>query len=405
MEAGTKKRILFVDDDLRILQGLRRILHSKREEWEVVFTEDGPSALAILDQASFDVIVSDMRMPGMSGSQLLGEVKKRHPRVTRIILSGQSDLEWVMQSVSVAQQFLAKPCELEALMTVFSQTFALSDLLEDPALKQVINQVSSLPSLPHLYRELRREMESENGSIERVGAIVSRDVSMTAKVLQLVNSAFFGLPQKVSSPAQAVLFLGLKTLETLILSIHIFSQFRHGNQFGSFINDLWDHSLQISDLAKRIALEETGDRSLADEAGMAGLLHDCGKMVLADNFPDRYEPIRAARFNDPRPSWQLEEEIFGTSHGIVGAYLLGLWGLPRSISEALAFSHHPSLSHRRTFTALTAVHAADGLINPGDPEGGTGCEPELDADYLAALGLQDRLPAWRELVLQNRKGN
>jgi HD-like signal output (HDOD) protein/FixJ family two-component response regulator len=405
MEAKIKKRILFVDDEPRILQGLKRMLHSKREEWEVEFAGDGLSALEVLEKGPIDVIISDMRMPGMSGAQLLEEVKKRHPRVTRIILSGQSDLEWVMKSVTVAHQFLAKPCELENLVAAISQTFALSSLLEDPALKKVISQVTSLPSLPALYLELRTEMESEDCSIDRIGRIVSRDVSMTAKVLQLVNSAFFGLPQKVSSPAQAVLFIGLKTLETLILSVHIFSQFRHGNKFGLFINDLWDHSLQISELAKKIALEETGDRGLADEASMAGLLHDCGKLVLADNFPERYERVLSGLGEGPRPAWQMEEEIFGTSHGIVGAYLLSLWGLPYSIIETLAFSHHPESSPQRTFSALAAVHAADALTRTGDPAGGTGPGREMDTKYLESLGLQDRLPAWRELVLQTRKGN
>ncbi|MBI5585144.1 MAG: HDOD domain-containing protein [Deltaproteobacteria bacterium] len=405
MEPGYKKRILFVDDEPRILQGLRRMLYAKRGEWEFDFAEDGPSALALLEAGGYDVVVSDMRMPGMTGAQLLSEVKKRHPRVTRIILSGQSDLQWVMQSVGVAHQFLAKPCEFEVLEVVLSRTFALSALLEDPTLKQVIGLTSSLPSLPSLYLEIRREMESEDCSLERVGRIVSRDMAMTAKVLQLVNSAFFGLPQKIANPAQAVLFLGLKTLETLILSLHIFSGFRQGERFGSFVADLWEHSLLTSELAKAIAWEETRDRALADEAAMAGLLHDCGKLVLADNFPDRYAQVLTRSAAERLPVWQVEEEIFGTSHGLVGAYLLGLWGLPHAIIETLAFSHHPQASPLKTFSVLTAVHGADSLISSRDPEEKPGSGWEMKTDYLESLGLLSSLSAWRELVFRNKGGN
>jgi HD-like signal output (HDOD) protein/CheY-like chemotaxis protein len=401
-ELGRKKRILFVDDETRVLQGLKRMLYAKREDWEFAFAEDGPGALALLDQEGFDVVVSDMRMPGMTGVQLLGEVKKRHPRVTRIILSGQSDQQWVMQSVGVAHQFLAKPCEFEALAVVLSRTFVLNALLEDPTLKQVISRISSLPSLPALYLELRQEMESEDCSIDRVGRIVSRDLGMTAKVLQLVNSAFFGLPQKVSSPAQAVLFLGLKTLEMLILSLHIFSHSREGGQFGPFVNSLWEHSLSVSELAKTIAWEETRNRSLADEAAMAGLLHDCGKLVLADNFPDQYAQVLDRSAGEILPSWTIEKEIFGTSHEIVGAYLLGLWGLPHALVETLAFSHHPSGAPLKTFSVLTAVHAAEGLAAYGDHLEGGESVWGLDRDYLEALGLRDHLPAWQELAWQKQ---
>jgi HD-like signal output (HDOD) protein/ActR/RegA family two-component response regulator len=404
-EPALSKRILFVDDEPRILQGLRRMLYAKRADWEFDFAEDGPSALALLEAGGFDVIVSDMRMPGMTGAQLLEEVQKRHPRVTRIILSGQSDLQWVMQSVGVAHQFLAKPCEFEALAVVLSRTFALSALLDDPILKQVIGRLSSLPSLPALYLELRREMESEDCSIDRVGRIVSQDVGMTAKVLQLVNSAFFGLPQKVSSPAQAVLFLGVKTLETLILSLHIFSHFRHGQRLGSFVSDLWDHSLLTAEMAKAIAWTETRDRTLADEAAMAGLLHDCGKLVLADNFPDQYARVLDRTAGELQPAWQVEEEIFGTSHGLVGAYLLGLWGLPHAIVETLAFSHCPNGSPLRTFSVLTAVHAADVLISGRNPEGRDQPGGEMNSVYLESLGLQSRLPAWRELALRKSGEN
>lgn len=404
MESGKKKAILFVDDDPWMLESVERMLHSKRNVWEIRFAKDGPSALESLAENVPDLIVSDMRMPGMSGAQLLDEVRKRHPRVTRMILTGQSDLTWAMQSVPLAHQFLAKPCRREDLLASFQQAFALEDLLHDPGLRKVLHEIDTLPSLPTLYLQLQGELASNECSIERIAEIVSRDIGMTAKIMQLVNSAFFGLPQRLTSPQQAVLFLGLKTLESLVVSIHIFSQFQHGAAFGGFAEALWDHSLAVSRLARGIALEESRNRDLADEAALAGMLADCGKLILADRFPKDYMQVLSRCREGDLPPWKVEEEILGTSHGLVGGYLMSLWGLPKPVIEALAFSHHPLASCQRAFSSLTAVHAADALLAPeagGSEEEGV---PGLDSAYLESLGLSHRLPDWRALQVRERKG-
>jgi HD-like signal output (HDOD) protein len=253
-----------------------------------------------------------------------------------------------------------------------------------------------LPSLPAIYEELIREIESEDSSVDKIGKIIATDVGMTAKILQLVNSAFFGLRRKVINPGQAAALLGMETLKTLILSVHIFSQMNMSPVFRPFLNKLWDHSLKVAGLSKKIASLETQSDEIIESAFMAGMLHDCGKLVLIANFPAPYEQILNRQETTGRFSWEVEAEVFSTTHSAVGAYLLGLWGLPNPIVESVAFHHQPADFEHQEFMTLTAVHLADAFSQEGlDPLSSSrgSC---LNQGYLEKLNLVDRLAVYRE---------
>jgi HD-like signal output (HDOD) protein len=252
--------------------------------------------------------------------------------------------------------------------------------------------MQTLPSLPTLYLEVLDAIQDPHGSLERVGDIISRDISMTAKMLQLVNSAFFGLRRHVSSPGEAVKLLGLDTIKALVLSMQIFSHFDQ-KQEGAFALDvLWQHSLATSTCAKRIAQDQQSDRHVVDHAFMAGLLHDVGKLVLAANLPDLYSATLVQAQTHGTTVWEAERALLGTTHAEVGAYLLGLWGLPDPIVETLAFHHCPSACPDQRFSPLTAVHIANALVDSTEA-GDT--HAALDSAYVAQLGLSERLPTWR----------
>ena len=391
------KRILFVDDEPNVLDGLRRMLRPMRKEWEMAFAPGGEEALDALAEKHFDVVVSDMRMPGMDGAQLLTEVKQRHPEIVRIVLSGHSEKETVLRSVGPAHQYLAKPCDPEQLRKIITQACALRDLLSEDSLRMLVSQMSTIPSLPKIYSEIIEELQLPEASIKRVGEIVSKDVGMTAKVLQLVNSAFFGLRHHVSSPSQAASFLGVDTLKALALSVHIFSQLDDDKIEGFCLDGLWNHSVVTGTLARRIADAEGCAKQLCDHALMAGLLHDVGKLVIAANLPERYRAVFASVKGEGLELWEAERRILRNTHAEVGAYLLGLWGLPDPIVEAIAFHHNPSAHLGGEFTALTAVHAANALEHETEDAAEQQCEGRLDADYLTQINRANRLPAWREL--------
>jgi CheY-like chemotaxis protein len=219
-----KKRVLFVDDEENLREGLRRMSYLLRGEWEMAFAESGAQALALLSKAPFDVIVSDMRMPGMDGARLLDEVRQRYPQMVRLILSGHSDREMILRAVGPSHQYLAKPCDIETLLATLTRAYALRELLMNEDLRRIITAMQTLPSRPAVYAAVVEAVQSPSVSLEKIGELIQRDIGMTAKILQLVNSAFFGLQRPMSSPVQAVRLLGLETVQALILSGQIFER-------------------------------------------------------------------------------------------------------------------------------------------------------------------------------------
>ena len=395
------RTILFVDDETKILQGLQRMLRPMRHEWEMIFAESGEKALELLAEQTFDVVVSDMRMPGMNGAQLLTEVRNRHPHVVRIILSGYSDYDLIFKSVGPAHQYLSKPCEADSVKLMVNRACALRDLLANKPLQLLVSQMQSLPSLPSLYNELLHELQSPNVTIKKVGEVIGRDLGMTAKILQLVNSAFFGLRRQISSAVEAVNLLGLETVMTLVMTIQIFSQFKAANLGGFSPDALYAHSLRVAMLAKQVAWAEVEESPLANDAFTSGLLHDVGHLVLAAHLPASYGQFLTLVRQGELSFDACERQVFGATHSEIGAYLLGLWGLPNPIVETVAFHHHPSLCQAEGFTALSAVHIANALEHELHATCDLCSSAKLDEDYLTSLGIKERIPVWREFYFQN----
>jgi HD-like signal output (HDOD) protein len=391
-----KKRILFVDDEPRVLQGLQRMLRSMRDQWEMTFVGSGEKALEALAKAPFDVIVTDMRMPTMSGAELLNQVMTLYPSTMRFMMSGHSDKQMILRSVGSAHQYLSKSCSAAALKTAVARTCSLRTILTDESLGNLVAQLPSLPSLPKVYVELMEELKSEDASMRKIGEIVSRDIGMTAKILQVVNSAFFGLPRRASDPAQAANLLGLDIIRGLMLSVHVFSEFKDADSDSFSPASLWRHSITVGAFAKRIAELENCDQDLVSDALGAGLLHDAGKLILAANLPRKYSAAMELARRENIPVSEAEYASFGATHAEVGAYLLGLWAFPDALVEALASHHAPERCPVPCFSALTAVHAADALDSELNPDAHPGRPPQVDVGYLEALGMIGNYAVWRD---------
>ncbi|HEX4264106.1 MAG TPA: response regulator [Verrucomicrobiae bacterium] len=389
------KTLLFVDDESRVLQGLQRQLRSMRNDWDMHFADSAGKALDFMASHPVDVIVSDMMMPAMDGAELLTEVSRRHPNTVRIVLSGHAEREAVLRLVGPAHQYLSKPCDAEELRVAVSRAFALRELLANEQLKQLATRIKCLPTLPALYQQLTAELRKEDSSMDRVGEIISRDIGMTAKIMQLVNSAFFGLPQPLSNPAEAAMYLGLSTIRSLVLSLQVFSQFKEPPLADFSLDALANHSWVTAVLARRIARVHGSDTKVMDQCFLAGLLHDVGRLVLASGLPEQYARIWNIAGQRGVLLWQAEKIEFGATHADLGAYLLGLWGLPNPIVEAVALQHCPSHSPSREFSPLTAVHVADVFAH--EKNGVPAESISVDEDYIAQLGMTDRVAGWREV--------
>ena len=392
-----KKCILFVDDEPRVLQGLQRMLRGLRNNWAMTFVENGQEALEIMAQQTFDIIVSDMRMPGMDGAELLHEVMNRYPQIIRIILSGHSDREMILKSVRTAHQYLSKPCDAETLKSTVTRACSLRELLTSNEMEKIVLKMESLPSLPSLYIEIMDEIQSPDSSVQRVGNIIEKDIGMSAKILQIVNSAFFGMPRHISSPAQAVSLLGLEIVKALVLSVHVFSQFDHSRLKNLSLNSLWQHCTTVGYLSKKIYEGESNDKNFISYALIAGLLHDIGKLILMTNFPEKYDSVVSTVLKQEITLSEIELEVFGVTHSEVGAYLLGLWGLPDLVVEAIAHHHSPHQVPGKVFVPLSAVYVANTIEHEMCPNRRLGAVQPVDVNYLDEVGLAERLPLWRDI--------
>jgi HD-like signal output (HDOD) protein/ActR/RegA family two-component response regulator len=393
--APARLRVLFVDDEPRVLDGMRRMLHGLRDTWEMEFVGSAGEALARLRAPAppLDVVVTDMRMPGMDGGELLERVRAEQPQTVRLVLSGHTDARAVLRSVNGTHQFLAKPCDPDRLRATIDRAFRLRRLLAEPAVQRLAGAVGTLPSVPALYQELLACLQSPNAALTDVGRIVVRDVAMTAKLLQLANSAWFGLPRAVASAERAAAILGLDTLMALVLGHGLFAAPRLAPAAAARVAALWEHSLATAVAARSLATTLGSDSAGREHAFLAGMLHDAGSLLLATG-----SPLPAATPHAGEAA--AERAAHGTSHAELGAYLLGIWGLPDPVVEAVAWHEDPASAGDGPGLA-TIVHLADRLAAAG----GTGDDPAdpalgLAPGALAAAGLAAR---WPELVASVRQ--
>jgi HD-like signal output (HDOD) protein len=401
-EQGPQRRIriLFVDDEPAVLKMIEVALRPMAREWETHFVQSGKDALALMARAPFDVVVSDMRMSDMNGVELLNCVLRQYPRSVRIMLSGYVELEDAMSCVGVAHQFLQKPCKLTELRGCLRRVADLNSKLHHEGLRTLAASIPNLPSVPALYLQMLNAIQSPNSSAQRIAEIAAKDPAMSAKLLQLSNSAFFGYSHEVYSVTEAVQVLGVGTLQALALALPLFSAFDQCKCPSFPIERLWDHSAQTGALARQIASSHLGHAQLAEQAFAAGLLHDVGKLILADGLPDQCAAIMATARAKSRPLFQVEREVLRATHADTGAYLLALWSLPFPLVEAVAYHHEPRRLKAATFDLTCIVHVANFLQHEQSRQPDVVPTP-LDMEYLKAAGVAQYLDEWREEIRAN----
>ena len=380
------KRILFVDDEPALLDGLRGRLRALRSRWEMVFVESATRAITEIELRPFDVVVSDMRMPNIDGAQLLATIAERWPATIRIVLSGHVQEEQSARVLTSAHQFLSKPCSAQQLENVIDRCLHLHQILSAPKLRDVVGRVKKLPTIPTAFARLSALIEKPNVCISEVAAAVSADPAVAAKVLQLVNSAFFRLGRRISRIDQAVSYLGLIAIRNLVLSVEVFS----GWHVNPALPDFAPERLQAR--AQRVAAAAwalSKGTAIADDALLAGLLHKIGYWVLLQECPKEMARAVDLALTQSIPLPVAERELIGASHAEVGAYLLGLWGLPHAVVEAVAFQHAPLGVEHSQFDVLTALVIAESLTMRDQPlvEGTLERDQHIDEEFVRGVAL------------------
>jgi HD-like signal output (HDOD) protein/CheY-like chemotaxis protein len=392
--ASSPRRILFVDDDEQILAALRNALRKERHRWDMRFALGGEAALAALAARPVDVIVSDMRMPGMDGPELLARVKLAHPTTIRVALSGQADRDAVMRAVPVTHQFLMKPCDSETLRGVIERACELQRFLLNDVVRAAVGRIEKLPSVPRTYAEITAALADPEVGLTALARIVERDPAVSAKVLQLANSAFFGLAQPTRSVERAVIYLGADLLRGLALECGLLADVGTRVE-GLSLERLHDRSLLVARMARRFLQ----GRPEANEAFTAGIVHDLGTVILAMGLGEAFAEIGRRARQSGVPLRESELRTLGVTHAEVGAYLLGTWGLPAPILEAVAHHHTPGAAGDGPHPVLAAVHVA-GILADASLGVEEGTDGEIDAAFLDRAGLAGELPRWRALAQQ-----
>jgi len=399
------RRILFVDDDELLLRSIERVLrrHAQDASWELTFVTDGETALARLEETAFDVVLVDSDMPRMSGGALLQRIRELYPGLVRILLSGHTSLENLRTALPLAHQFIAKPCDGQLLKSTLDNACGLRGILSRPELRQMVSSSNELPSAPRTYVEISNALHNPHVSTRAIAEIVEKDIAVSARVLALVTSGFYGLPRQVSSIGAAVAFLGVEVIKAIVLSVEVTKMFPSPQLPNFSIDALQRRSSAAALLAKRLI----GPGSVGEPVLIAGMLQDIGQLIFAARASQRFAIALSTSSRSRSPLFEAELELFGATHAELGGYLLGLWGLPPKIVDAVA-RHLEPVADARSFDAAGALYVANLLAeNPDVPllEEVPARTIALDATYLRAVGVLSQLDDWRKIARDLASGS
>lgn len=390
--------LLIVHNDSDWPLQMEQTLQAIDWDWNISYCSQAQEALDISTQKQIDIILCDSGAKGVESDYLLCEIIDHHPGIIRIVMINSGESTALAGNTTVTHQYLLKPVSPDDIRQAVTRAYRLNSLMESSELKSVVSGIKTLPSLPSIYYSLQKEARSDNPSIRRVAEIMSSDVSMTAKVLQLANSAYFGQSRHISDPASAVSLLGLNMITSLSLCANMFSHYDQEAVRMLGLSSITDHSFKTAAAARELTKMMKLDREEAENAFIAGVLHDIGVLVLAADCPEKYRQAIALSAMRKIPMQDAEANIFGATHAEVGAYLLGLWGLAPALVEATAYHHRPQDSGAETCNLLTAVHIADAICDKTQWLEPDDAESKLSRTYLEKLNLTGQVSEWLDAL-------
>lgn len=334
------------------------MLSYKRDVWDMYFAESGAEALKMMRSLEFSLIVSDMRMPEINGAELLSIVREKYPQTIRIILSGFPDNEAVLRTVGVSHQYLAKPCEPALLEATISKILKISSMLDCEGIRNLISGLGSLPIPSTLFTTLMMELKSPKASAKSVSNIIKSDISLSSQILKLCNNAYFALPMRISNIEHAVQFLGFDTIQSLALTTNFFQTYTDANINQVRLETLNERSFFIGALSRQLCYAQNCTEEEASTAFCIGLLSHIGTLFLMINFPKKFDATMACVDENQCDLLVAEKRTFGSSHADVGAYILGIWGLPDPVIEGVRDHHDSRVMEINKFSINQAVYIA-----------------------------------------------
>jgi HD-like signal output (HDOD) protein/CheY-like chemotaxis protein len=395
--ARIPRSILFVEVDATSRALLAECLAQMADEWPSQVVSSAEEGLKVLASGNFDGVAASFRLDDTSGLEFLRKASEIKPETVFFLQASAEDRATLTKQPGLPPHFLPHPPTVTELSESLERSFLLMRWMSGSAIRALLARMVNLPAVPSLYARVMRELRSDDPSIDAVGKLIAQDPALTAKMLQMVNSPVFALGRPIGEAVDAVTFLGAERTKALILMA---SLSLHGSLTpceGFSQESFWQHSLTVATLGRLLALKELKDATLADTCFTAGLLHDIGKLLFASNLPHEYSGVIASAKACGISLDEAERAAFGVTHGQLGASLLGTWGLPMAVLEAIAWHEDPASAEVAGYSAVTVVHIANVLEYEKRGAGELDRAPHFAQAYLEGLSLQDRLNRWRSL--------
>lgn len=373
-------KILFVDDEQHILDGLIRSMFDT--DWEIETAISGKVALELLKTNHYDVIISDMRMPEMDGSELLNKVSELYSDSIRMILSGYSDRKLTMKATFFAHRWLDKPVDPDELIEILVRVESGLKDMPSKEIKNTICKIKSLPSPPATYAKIKQLIQSGVSSLEKVASVIEENPALAMKVLQITNSAFFSRGAETTDVNKSVVRLGIDMVTDFVLFTETYEVASENKFFN--LEDEIKNSFAISKLS--ILISEHLSPDLSEKAKLVGLLSSIGRSVLFQAYPEKSEEYnRIISSVDDIEIITLERNLFGADHAQVGAYLLFFWGFPSDVVDGLLYYLNIEKITSKTYQISAIVHFAHKLF----------FNSYIDPEIINIYSLEDKLPEWK----------
>ena len=388
------KTVLFVDDEQNLLDGLKRLMRPMRNTWEMNYALGGREALSILEKSCYDVVITDMKMPDIDGAELLKNVRQICPFSVRMVLSGQADENAVSRSLLYSHQYLSKPCLPEHLQKKIFRACESRERLVEKNIKELVAGMCSILTLPKSIEQLKASLGIENPDYIKIAQIVEKDIGLSAKVLQIMNSEYFGKGNNYTSITQAVGHLGVGNMKLIVQLPELFRACDLRTK-GLHFAQTTAHGNRVAKTASLIAKLEGLSEEEQQRAYTAGMMHEIGRLILVSEMPEKYQEVIKLIESEKLSHFEAEREIFGSTHTEIGSYLLALWGIHDSIVEAVAFQNEPSKLSGSSSSLLYILHAANALEDELRPFTLDETKIILDEEYMRAVEKWDDVDNWR----------
>ena len=394
-----KEKLLFVFNQNNPDENICQILKRCQSEFTCFHAQTTAEAKTLLQTTAFDIVISEMELPDSTGADLQKYIYDNHPGVIRIIYSEQADRDLIYKSAKYVHQFISYPVQTEQFVNILKNVIGLQKVLSNKSLHERIASITTLPSPPEVYNQLISELQKDDPSIRDIAELIKTDVSITAKLLHMVNSAFFGFSSHVENPLHAVNLLGVDTIQSLVMTAGLFNQFDDPRIPGFSLDSIYSNSLSVGTSARHLANAFGLITKQTDDALMAGMLHDTGKLVMLSYFPEELKQSAALAQEKSIPLFEAEKEILGVTDAEIGAHLLSLWGLPHSILEAIAMHYTPAKIEAPMTNVLTAVHLAYALNYDKQNNIRDEIKSAVDQKYMEKLELNTSIDSLKNFCL------